>query len=307
MKYLLSFLACSFLSLVVSSQTASSSAWTYIEVDSQKQKWGDWDEPTWLRYFGLDVTDVNSDQYLDIASGRYIYLNPGGDMTGSWQRITLPNNVDAILTIDVDSDSHADIIAQALPDIYWYEATDAKGEEWKGIKIGQIPATSHVNSQGFEKGQIKAGGREEFVIAGNGNIYLFSIPEDPKTSMWPKQLVAKNTSDEGIGLGDIDGDGDLDIAAGRRPEGGEEPLIVALFENEGSMSESWKSKEIGMSNHPIDRVEIADLDGDGKADIIISEERYPGLEPRCKSHFGISNPGAWTTNGAGSVLQLNLV
>ncbi len=250
--------------------------WEYINLDTLKGKWGDETEPSWLRYFGLDMADLDGDQDLDVLSGRYIYTNPGGDMTAAWQRSQLPMNVDGILALDVDGDDAADVIAQALPAVYWFEA----GEEgdWQGQKIGEIPATSHVNSQGFEKGQLIQGGKEEFVIAGNGNIYLFQVPQNPTSSSWDIQLVAENTSDEGIGLGDIDGDGDLDIAAGRRPEHGEEPLIVVWFENNGSPSH-WPATEIGRSNHPIDRVEVADINGDERADIIIAEERYPGLEP----------------------------
>lgn len=252
--------------------------WQYIQIDDQKAKWGDWDQPNWLRYFGLDMGDVNGDQYLDIVSGRYIYHNPGGDMTGAWQRTELPQNADAILFLDVDGDEYADLIAQALPAVYWFEATDKAGKNWKGQKIGEVPATSHVNSQGFERGQLIAGGKEEFVIAGDGDIYLFEIPANPDKNPWKVTLVGENTSDEGIGLGDIDGDGDLDIAAGRRPEGGDEPLIVVWFENPGKSTPHWKVTEIGRTNHPADRVEVADLNGDGKADIIVAEERYPGLE-----------------------------
>ncbi|MCB0666182.1 MAG: VCBS repeat-containing protein, partial [Saprospiraceae bacterium] len=252
--------------------------WKYIQVDSQKQKWGDWDKPDWLRYFGLDMGDLNGDNYLDLLSGRYIYLNPGGTMTGDWTKIILPYNVDGILTLDVDGDAFGDVIAQALPDLYWLEADDLQGSTWSRKKIGEIPATSHVNSQGFERGQITEGGPEEFVIAGDGNIYLVTVPANPESDPWQIQLIAANTSDEGIGLGDIDGDGDLDIAAGRRPEGGAEPLILVWFENDGTTDHAWKDREIGTSNHPIDRIEISDLNGDQKADIIISEERYPGLE-----------------------------
>lgn len=253
--------------------------WQYIQIDDQKGKWGDEGQPNWLRYFGLDMGDVNSDQYLDILSGKYVYLNPGGDMSGQWERIILPQNVDGILLIDVDQDPYTDLIAQALPDLWWMEATDQTGQTWKAKKIGEVPATSHTNSQGFEKGQIIAGGKEEFVIAGDGDIYLVEIPGFPEQDAWPIHLIGKNTSDEGIGLGDIDGDGDLDVAAGRRLEGGDEPLIVVWFENLGSHVEPWPATEIGTSNHPVDRVEVGDLDGDQKADIIISEERWPGLEP----------------------------
>jgi hypothetical protein len=36
---------------------------------------------------------------------------------------------------------------------------------------------------------------------------------------------------------------------------------------------------IGRTNHPADRVEVADINSNGKTDIIVAEERYPGKEP----------------------------
>jgi len=278
MKWYTLLLLC-ICSAILDAQSFGDPGWHYVEIDTQKAKWGDWDEPKWLRYFGLDMGDANGDEMLDIVSGRYIYLNPGGDMTGKWDRVELPENVDGFLFLDVDGDENADIIAQGLPNLYWYEATDASGKNWKGKIIGEIPATSHVNSQGFERGQIIPGGKEEFVIAGAGDVYLFEIPADPQET-WKRTLIGANTSDEGIGLGDMDGDGDLDIATGRRAEGADEPLILVWFENPGSSGQApWHATEIGRSNHAIDRVEIADLDGDQRSDIIVAEERYPGLEP----------------------------
>ncbi len=254
--------------------------WEYIQIDSTKQKWGDWAQPEWLRYFGLDAGDVNRDGCVDILSGRYVYHNPCGDMTGVWQRSVLDDNVDGILFLDVDDDVYADIIAMALPNIYWYEATNEEGTTYQRRRIAEVPATSHVNSQGFEKAQIITGGKPEILIAGNGNIYCIEVPEslDNKDN-WPTNLICKNTSDEGIGFGDIDGDGDLDIAAGRRPEGEGEPLILVWFEHPGAVNQAWLDTEIGHSVHPIDRVEVVDLNGDQKADIVATEERYPGLEP----------------------------
>ena len=252
--------------------------WQYIEVDNTKGMWGDSKEPSWLRYFGMDMGNINGDDQLDILTGRYVYLNPGGDMTDVWKRLELPINVDGILVMDVDGDEYTDLIAQALPELVWLEATNTEGTKWRSQVIGNIPKTSHTNSQGFEREQIIAGGKEEFVIAGNGNIYLVESPSTPTKGEWPITLVAENTSDEGIGVGDIDGDGDMDLAAGRRPEGGDEPLILVWYENTGQ-AETWPPTIIGKSNHPIDRVEVADLNGDRKADIIIAEERYPGKEP----------------------------
>ncbi|MDP8243058.1 MAG: VCBS repeat-containing protein [Candidatus Hinthialibacter antarcticus] len=254
--------------------------WTYIPIDDAKQKWGDWDQPEWLRYFGLDFGDVNRDGNIDIISGRYIYQNPGGSMEAPWPRIDLGDNVDAIFFIDADGDPFADIIAQALPNIYWYEAVDKEGTRYTKKLISNIPETSHVNSQGFEKAQITPSGPLELVIASNGNVYCISIPDNPDAvDKWPTNLIAKNTSDEGIGVGDIDNDGDLDIACGRRPEGGDEPLILVWFENPGNVNTHWQDHVVGQTDKPIDRIELGDLNGDSNLEIVISEERYPGLEP----------------------------
>lgn len=272
--------------------------WEYSAVDSAKQKWGDWNEPEWLRYFGLDAGDVNHDGLLDIVSGRYVYHQPKHGATTPWKRTVLDDNVDGIFIMDVDGDPYADIIAQALPNIYWYEAVDLNGTQFVRQKIAEVPATSHVNSQGFEKAQIIPGGKEELLIAGNGNVYLIAIPENPAERSWPTQLIGNNTSDEGIGVGDIDADGDLDIACGRRPEGEGEPKLLVWFENKGQFDTPWKDHYVAQTEHPIDRVTIGDLNGDGLVEIIVAEERYPGLEPDSNILWFAQNGSneAWTTS-----------
>ncbi|MEM8999186.1 MAG: VCBS repeat-containing protein [Bacteroidota bacterium] len=259
---------------------AIAQAFSYIEIDSAKQKWGDWDSPEWLRYFGLDAGDIDNDGDLDILSGRYVYHNPGGTMEAPWKRTVLDDNVDGIFIMDVDGDAYADIIAQALPELYWYEAIDQEGTRYLRRKIAEVPATSHVNSQGFKKVKLKQHKKEAILIAGNGNVYLIAIPEHIKsTTSWPTYLIAKNTSDEGIGIGDIDGDGDLDLACGRRKKGEGEPKQLLWFENKGTLEIAWTPHHIGETEHPIDRIGIADLDGDQKMEVIVTEERYPGLQP----------------------------
>lgn len=181
--------------------------WKYIEADSSRQKWGDWAEPDWLRYFGLDFMDLNKDGYIDIISGRYFYINPGGDMQGQWIRNDLGMNVDGYLLVDIDGDEYADVIAEALPDVFWFEADNWKGSSWTCRKIGEIPRTDHVNGQGGLHCQLISGNKEEIVLAAEGGIYAAEIPDQPEIQAdWKFNRIIQTGSSEGIGVGDIDGD-----------------------------------------------------------------------------------------------------
>lgn len=266
--------------------------WQYIEVDSTRQKWGDFNEPEWLRYFGLDARDINKDGYLDLVSGRYFYLNPGGNMEGEWKRTDLGMNVDAYLFADVDGDEFADVIALALPNVYWCEADNSEGTSWTIRKIGEMPKTGHVNSQGYRKAQLLEGTKGQILFAVEGGIHACTIPENPLLAEnWKFFKIIPTESDEGIGIGDIDGDGDIDIACGDIEPGQKEmPTLVNWHENPGSVSEVWKKHSVGKTVQAADRFEVADINGDGKADIIVSEEMYPGLEPEA-SIFVYTNPG----------------
>jgi len=261
------------------SKTFSLDKWTYIQVDSSRTKWGDYDEPNWLRYFGLDMQDINGDNFQDIVAGRFLYRNSGDITLMNWERIDLGLNVDGMLFVDVDQDDFSDIIAEALPAVYWLEAQDVQGNTWKAVKIGEIPRTDHINGQGFETAQIIAGGKEEILLAAEEGIYCIVIPQNPDNDPWQIVLIAITASNEGIGTGDIDGDNDIDIAAGDFLEGSEEPVKLVWWENPGHVTQPWEAHHAGTTEYAVDRVEIADINGDARADIIISEERWPGKEP----------------------------
>ncbi len=269
----------------------SLSKWSYIQADSSRKMWGDYDSPNWLRYYGLATGDINKDGYLDIASGRYFYKNPGGTMTGTWKRYDFGFNADACLIVDIDGDKNLDVLAMAYPNVYWFEAKNTIGNAWESTVIGQLPKTDHVNGQGFKFARLTKNPKGEVLFSAETGLFVASIPANPKLeSNWKFFRIAASNSDEGIGVGDIDGDGDLDIALGDSPKKGEVPNILNWFENQGNVSSEWQKHAVGNTVNNIDRIEIADFDGDKKVDIAVSEEMYPGLEPLAQLYTFI-NPG----------------
>ncbi len=139
--------------------------------------------------------------------------------------------------------------------------------------------TDHINGQGYKLADIIPGGKPEILLSGKGGIYACEIPADPEKGDWNFRLIAESGSEEGIGTGDMDNDGDIDIAIGYIPEGETDPVELRWFENPGNIDTAWKYHIAGRIRHAVDRVAIADLDGDHKNDIVVTEERYPGLEP----------------------------
>lgn len=307
---LLIFLVLIAFKFELDSQPLPLTRWKYIQVDSTRQKWGDFQSPDWLRYFGLDFGDVNRDGFADIVSGRYIYLNPGGDMTSPWKRFDLGMNADGYLFTDVDGDANADIIAEAFPDVFWFEAMNRNGSLWKAYNIGRLPATDHVNAQGGCLAQILPGLRPQIVLSTGGGIYAVTVPDEPEVSAnWKYKQIVANQFDEGLAFADFDGDGDLDLTSGDREAGEPEGLVVNWWENPGNINVLWHSHAVGHTIHWADRFKAADLNGDKWPDIVVSEERYPGPDPDANLYWfenpGTNNNGIWLSHIIITAYSLN--
>jgi hypothetical protein len=265
--------------------------WTRIVIDDQRTRTG-------ARtaggggWFGLAAGDFTGDGRKDLVSGRWVYHNPGGDLTGPWRRIEWPMEIDGLLALDVDGDGRDDVIAAGTERQYWC-APRPGGVEWDIHEIGRLPVASHgFSSQGYFLADLVPGGKPEILLVGRG-VHYFEIPDDPTVRPWPSHTIFPDGANgEGVAAADIDGDGWNDIAVALRRPGHQRGMAdtVTWWRNPGRFGGAWVRHDIGNTIHQADRIRIADVNGDGRPDVIVSEERSPGHDPD-GALFWFENPG----------------
>jgi hypothetical protein len=223
--------------------------------------------------FGLGFGDIDGDGQQDIVSGRHWYRNPGSDLTGAWAQSNFPDDVHAFSTLDVDGDAKIDLLAQKDEGdigLYWLEAVDEVGTTWTTIKVGAVERASHgLGAQGYRTAVFNNGAQKVVLITSGNGIYYFVVPNNPEIGNWPRVHVNSNPSDEGFAVGDINDDGALDIAATTG-----DSKRVEWYQNPGNGTGEWQPIHVGNFDEAVypDRTELADLNGDGLLDIIVTEE-----------------------------------
>jgi hypothetical protein len=285
--------------------------WTPITIDSIRETYGGTGKFNWLRPMGLDAADIDHDGYKDILCGWYLYHNPGNDMSKKWTRTELPLKVDGFAFVDVDDDEYLDILAQALPDVYWLEAKDPGASLWTVMKIGEVPVCADMNSQGYAVADMIPGGKPEIILSTGSGAYMFEIPEHPEQGNWPVQIITDSKSDEGIAVGDIDKDGIPDLVCGDIPENDQEGLATLLYwhKNPGKRKENWQKYLVGSTRYPIDRIRVADFNEDGQLEIVVTEDRWNVIRPIADIFvFNVSDRGInypWDAQKFGDHYSLN--
>ncbi len=248
-------------------------AWHYINVDGARDE----------RAFGL-VFPPNEQGGHDIVAGHVLYRNPGGDLTGPWAKTELPKPIDVMWTYDVSGDGKPDLIGEALGRVLWLEAGE-NGFTLHEVAKGFAP-TDHTNSQGYAQADLAKTGRPQLVFTTGKGIHALQVPNTPEAGWRSFQITGDETSEEGIGVADIDGDGWLDITAAAGKDGNE----LAWWRNPGGdkiAQEIWAKTPIGKVQGWADRNVLADLSGDGRPDLIVSIENG---EPTGAPTYWYENP-----------------
>ncbi len=165
---------------------------------------------------------------------------------------------------DVDGDSDLDVVMGGL---LWYEnplpKTGPGRAPWVAHRVADH-STHDVELADLDKdGDLDIVTRDQSDFGTNAGNRIYLWRQDPGDKWVPRIIECPHG--EGLALGDIDRDNDQDIVIGG-----------IWFENPGrAWDDAWQMHRFGQW-HPSASVEVADINGDGRPDVVLTPSELKG-------------------------------
>ncbi len=283
----------------------------------------------WQNVNGIDITadadntmavalgDVNGDGDLDLVVGNFgagagdeknrLYLNNG--TLNPWNGVTgldITSDADDTLSLalgDVDGDGDLDLVAGNRFQNKLYLNNDGIDDPWAGESGIGITTDSH-ETWSVALGDVDGDGDLD-LVTGNffdiNRLYLNNgSPTDPWGDVEGIDISSFVDPTLSVALGDVDGDGDLDLVAGNAVG---EPN--RLFLNTGTSNPWGDAADVRIANVLEDTTTVAlgDLDGDGDLDLVAGNGALGlgGFEQ--PNHFFLNNGTAGNNIGVFNTAQ----
>ena len=263
----------------------------------------------------MALGDVDGDGDLDLVDGNAsrnrLYLNngtadPWSGVTGS--DITLDaDSTQSIALGDVDGDGDLDLVGRQLQ-----SDQPALPEQRDRGPLERRARLRHHPDANFTRvialGDVDGDGDLDLVDGNDSGhairLYLNNGTADPWNGVIGSDITPDRISERALTLGDVDGDGDLDLVSGNQSG------INRLYLNNGTAApfNGVIGSNITADAHTTRAVSLADMDGDGDLDLVVGND---GQANRLYPNNGTADPwngvtGVDVTADVGSTLAVSL-
>ena len=240
--------------------------------------------------FDVKVGDLDRNGRPDIVASAYdgdrinVYLNRYPD---PWLIDSVTTAIDGprgIDLCDVDRDGDLDVVAvERLADgIHWYENDDGTGQLWSERAVG---TATFDDGAGVRCADLDADGDADVVAAGQAGDAVWAWFNYGNGGTWTRyQMEQAVDSPWDVDVGDLDHDGDLDLAVAA---GGTADALL-WYENVGGQYSTLAFDEAPSHLHDGERAAILSvivshhgriLDSDAEVDVIFLDFLTPGGAP----------------------------
>lgn len=215
-------------------------------------------------------------------SNLFWYENPG------WERHTIFEETRLGVghaVHDLDGDGRLDILAgQPIHhnEVFWFRQPADPHSRWERYVITDDFEKYHdlLVADVDDDGDVEVVG----ISQESETLFYYDVPDDPTRGPWPDELchvVDPGTGAEGLGVADLDGDGQTELIAG-----------TSVYHRPATAGDPWGVESIASGWDDV-RVAVADVDGDGHPEVVLAEGDSPtyGSHPGRVSWF---DPPEWT-------------
>lgn len=255
--------------------------------------------------YDVDVADFNGDGRLDVAASGWRIGNQFAwfeNRGSTWRKHLIDRNASEarmVRAADINQNGLPDLVGTASGggEVVWYaNPGDLIDQVWKKYVIDSSPRPMHgqpvdVDQDGDVDVVMSLGSNknQDTYTPAFHQVVWYENDGHPERTPWKKHVIADYfpMAFEAV-AGDLDGDGNIEVVATAWGQHGS----IAVFKHRGDPRGKWDKYTIKSDWVNANQVLLADIDGDGRLDILSCAE-------------GSSNDLRWWRNEIGSLTRLD--